>query len=73
MIESAYYINGSLTWEQNIAFVNTSGDPYANSIFTATVPALITDNTGAKDSYFLIKSNSGKSLGTTDADLSGST
>lgn len=26
VIESAYYINGSLTWEQNVAFVNTSGD-----------------------------------------------
>lgn len=67
-IESAYYINGSLTWEQNVAFSNTSGDPYANSVFTTTVPAVITDNTGAKDAYFLIKSNSGKSLGVADAD-----
>ena len=68
VIESAYYINGSLTWEQNVAFVNTSGDPYTNSVFTTTVPALVTDNTGAKDAYFLIKSNSGKSLGAVDAD-----
>lgn len=67
-IESAYYINGSLTWEQNVAFSNTSGDPYANSVFTTTVPAVITDNTGAEDAYFLIKSNSGKSLGVADAD-----
>lgn len=67
-IESAYYINGSLTWEQNVAFSNTSGDPYANSVFSTTVPAVITDNTGAKDAYFLIKSNSGKSLGVADAD-----
>lgn len=68
VIESAYYINGSLTWEQNVAFSNTSGDPYANSVFSTTVPAVITDNTGAKDAYFLIKSNSGKSLGVADAD-----
>ena len=37
VIESAYYINGSLTWEQNVAFVNTSGDPYTNSVFTTTI------------------------------------
>ncbi len=63
VIESAYYINGSLTWEQDVAFSNTSGDPYTNSVFTTTVPAVITDKAGAKDAYFLIKSSSGKSLG----------
>lgn len=68
VIESAYYINGSLTWEQNMALTSTSGDPYTNSVFATTIPALITDNTGAKDAYFLIKSNSGKSLGAADAD-----
>ena len=68
VIESAYYINGSLTWEQDVAFGNTSGDPYANPVFITTVPAVITDKAGAQDAYFLIKSNSGKSLGAADAD-----
>lgn len=68
VIESAYYINGSLTWEQDVAFGNTSGDPYANPVFITTVPAVITDKAGAQDAYFLIKSNFGKSLGAADAD-----
>lgn len=68
VIEGAYYLAGELTWDKEVAFGNTSGDPYTNSVFTATVPAKITDNTGAKDTYFLIKSNTGKKLGALDAE-----
>lgn len=68
VIEGAYYLTGELTWDKEVAFGNTSADPYTNSVFTATVPAKITDNTGAKDTYFLIKSNTGKKLGALEAD-----
>lgn len=68
VIEGAYYLAGELTWDKEVAFGNTSADPYTNSVFTATVPAKITDNTGAKDTYFLIKSNTGKKLGALEAD-----
>lgn len=68
VIEGAYYLAGELTWDKEIAFGNTSADPYTNSVFTATVPAKITDDTGAKDTYFLIKSNTGKKLGALEAD-----
>lgn len=68
VIEGVYYLAGELTWDKEVAFGNISADPYSNSIFTATVPAKITDNTGAKDTYFLIKSNTGKKLGALEAD-----
>lgn len=68
VIEGAYYLAGELTWDKEVAFGNISADPYSNSVFTATVPAKITDNTGAKDTYFLIKSNTGKKLGALEAD-----
>lgn len=68
VIESAYYLQGSLTQDQPIAFANSSGDPYANSVFTITVPSLTTDENGAQDAYFLVTSNSGLSLGAAQAD-----
>lgn len=67
-IESAYYLQGSLTWDQPIAFANASGDPYTNSVFTITLPSLTVDENGALDAYFLVKSNSGLSLGAAQAD-----
>lgn len=66
LIEGAYYINGTLTWNEKISFGNSSGDPYQNSIFTVIVPALITDENKAKDATFLIQSQSGQQIGSTE-------
>lgn len=68
VIEGAYYINGTLTWNENVAFGNASGDPYTNSVFTVTVPAVITEKAPAKDAYFRIQSASGKWLGAVEAE-----
>lgn len=68
VIEGAYYLTGELTWAKDISFGNTSADPYTNSVFTVTVPARIINSTGAQDTYFLIRSNTGKKLGALEAE-----
>lgn len=63
VIEGAYYINGTLTWNENVAFGNASGDVYSHPVFTVTVPALTNDGGQVQPSEFIIKSLSGKEYG----------
>lgn len=64
VIEGAYYLTGSLTFNKEVAFSNKSGDVYANPIFTVTVPALTNSDGIVQASEFTIQSVSGKKYGT---------
>lgn len=68
VIEGAYYLTGSLTFNKNIAFSNSSGDVYNNPIFTVTVPALTNSDGVIQASEFTIKSISGKKYGATQGE-----
>lgn len=64
VIEGAYYLTGSLTFNKEVAFANKSGDVYVNPFFTVTVPALTNSDGVVQASEFTIQSVSGKKYGT---------
>lgn len=68
VIEGAYYLTGSLTFDKAVAFSNKSSDVYANPIFTVTVPALTNSDGVVQASEFTIQSVSGKKYGTLQAE-----
>ena len=68
VIEGAYYLTGSLTFDKAVAFSNKSGDVYANPIFTVTVPALTNSDGVVQASEFTIQSVSGRKYGTLQAE-----